>query len=169
MIRIEKTYLIKSLPGDYKSKKHSKIEQCYLIDSPDACRIRKKDGLHSITRKLLAVPGDLSIRDYYDFPISAEEFKVIWSFAKSKLTKNRYYYETNFNYELRIDEFEGALKGLYLAELVIFEETQKESFVPLEWLGPEVTNYDWVYNQFLSQKKFSEINDLIKSLETGTK
>ena len=169
MIRIEKTFLIKDLPKDYSAKKHSKIEQCYLIDSSDACRIRKKDGSYSVTRKLLVVPGDLSMRDYYDLPISAKEFEAIWDFAKSKLTKNRYYYETTFNYELRIDEFEGSLKGLYLAELVIFDETQKDSFIPSEWLGQEVTACDWVYNQFLSQKKFSEIDDLIKDFESSTR
>ncbi|MFA7254150.1 MAG: hypothetical protein WC107_06385 [Patescibacteria group bacterium] len=164
MIRIESTYLVKELPKDLEKYENSLIEQGYLIDSEDACRIRKKGDRFSFARKIIAIAGDKSYREHLEIPIAAEEYKKLLKIVKKSLTKRRYYFESKINGEIRVDVFEGKLKGLVLAEVIFTDETYLREFIPPVWFGREVTAEAWASNQFVAGKSYKEIKKLIESI-----
>ncbi len=162
MVRIETTYLINELPKDLEKHKSAEIEQGYLIDADDACRIRRKDDEYSFTRKIIAIMGDKSVREHIEIPIVKEEFTQLWKAVTKSLTKKRYYYDSKMGTDLRVDVFEGKLKGLVLAELVFSDENYLRDFEPPKWFGREVTSESWASNQFLSGKSYADVKKLIK-------
>lgn len=162
MLRVEKTFLVDRLPADLHQTHFSRIRQCYLINSPDACRIREKDGEYTIAHKMFTRMNDYSHREFEDFPIAQQEFEILWQTAKSRLEKNRYYYKATIGYILRIDEFLGPLTGLYLAEMIMLTEDTQNGIEELSWLGPEITHEVWAYNQYLSTQTFNSIKNLIE-------
>ena len=161
MVRIEVTYLINELPKDLSKHKSAEIEQGYLIDSDDACRIRHKGDEYSFTRKMMAITGDKSVREHVEIPILKEEFDKLWKVVVKSLKKKRYYYDSKMGIDLRIDVFEGKLSGLALAELIFTDENYLRDFQPLPWFGREITAENWASNQFLAGTTFQAVKKII--------
>lgn len=154
MIRIESTYLVKELPKNFEKLKKTVIEQHYFVNSEDATRLRSIDGQkYSLTRKIVAVPGNTRYREVVDLPISKEEFQRLAKLAISSISKERH----AFNDEIRIDVFKGPLNGLILAEVVFYDEASHRDFAAPEWLGKDVTEEKWASNEYLSTVKFKDI------------
>jgi len=162
MIRIEATYLVDKLPAGLEKNKRSEIDQGYIVDGGDASRIRKKDNSYSITRKLTAIQGDNSIKEHIELPISKEEFEKIWKLVIRSLEKKRYYLDSNFGPEIRVDVFEGDLKGLVLAEVIFASEEERKAFAVPSWFGKEVTAEEWASNSYLAGKKLEQIKLLLQ-------
>lgn len=161
MISIESTYLAKSLPdlGKFKSVE---IEQGYLSNAEDATRVRKIGDKYFITRKLMAIPGDKRYREQFEIEITKEEFDRIWKVVTKTIKKRRYSYKDDPSLEIKIDEFDGDLKGLSLVEVSTTDEETAKSFARPDWFGKEVTSEDWASNQSLAGKKMA---DIVKHLE----
>lgn len=163
MLRIEVTYLCNELPGDLKKCKSENIEQGYLCDEDDPVRIRNKGGLYSFTRKTMANPDDLSFRDYSSIDVYKEEFDKVWKIVTKKLKKTRYYYSEEMDGpDIRVDVFEGELKGLILVELVFTNEGDLRTYEVPKWFGPEVTKDRSLTNPAVAGKTFSEIKPILE-------
>lgn len=158
MIRIEATFTVKEVPKNFNKLPKETIEQHYFDETEDATRLRKvNDQKYSLTRKILAVPGNTRYREVVDLPINKNEFARLEKAAISSITKNRY----KFNDQIRIDEFTGKLKGLILAEVVFYDEVSFKGFAPPDWFGRDVTEEDWASNIYLSKVKFEDIKKKI--------
>ena len=72
---------------------------------------------------------------------------------KGVIEKTRYKIKKG-NHIFELDVFEGANKGLVIAEVEL--KSANESFEKPNWLGEEVTNDERYYNVFLSKKPFTE-------------
>ena len=163
MIRIERTFLIDKLPSDLAKHRKSEIEQGYFSDAIDGLRLRKKDNTYSLTRKIMGMPGDNSMREHIELPIYEEEFKLLWKAVTKKLTKTRYYYnEQLIGPELRIDIFGGVLKGLVLVELIFSEQESAQDYTLPEWLGREITTENWANNSNFASKSYTELKKNIE-------
>ena len=163
MMRIEVTYLCKELPLGLEKVQHEKIVQGYLSNRPDAVRIRRKGNTYSITRKKIVVPGDFSFRDYISLEIFGEEFEKIWPLMVKTLQKTRYYFSKEYGGpEVRIDVFEGDLKGLVLTELIFANEDDLRNFKKPEWFSADVTASADLNNPSVAGKKFKDLEPIIK-------
>lgn len=161
-MRIEATFLCRELPKDLAKQTHEKIEQGYLIDSIDPVRIRKKGNDYSFTRKTMVSPDDFSFRDYVSIPVDKAEFEKVWKLVIKKLTKTRYYYDLGLGSpSMRIDVFEGDLKGLILIEMIFNNDGELRSFVAPDWFGPEITKEKRLTNPAVAGKKFKALKPII--------
>ncbi len=162
MVRIEKTFLVKELPKDLEKHQKAEIDQGYFIDAQDSLRFRKKDELYSVTKKLIGMPGDASIREHIELPISKEEFGSIWKLIPKKLSKTRYYYSNlGIGPELRIDVFHGNLEGFILIEMVFVDDMSVKDFSIPDWFGKDITGEQWVNNSFFASKSYEEVKKYI--------
>ena len=164
MIRVEETFLLKELPKELKKCKKIEIEQGYISEASDPIRIRKRGDSYSVTRKIMAIPGNQSLREHLDIPIDKQDFDVLWKNVSRSLKKNRYYYSQTMDYEIRVDEFMGDLKGIYLIELIFADETARGNFESPAWFGRSVTKEDWASNSYLAGKTTSEIEPHLEGI-----
>ena len=81
----------------------------------------------------------------------AEELLLLCE--KTIIEKQRHLVKLN-SHIIEVDEFDGANKGLVVAEIELDDENEK--FSKPDWLGTEVTGQKKYYNAMLSQKPFSK-------------
>jgi len=81
----------------------------------------------------------------------AEELLLLCK--KTIIEKCRFFVRVN-THVIEVDEFDGANKGLVVAEIELTDEN--ESFSKPNWLGKEVTGQLKYYNVNLSKKPFSK-------------
>lgn len=157
MIEIEKTFLIKRLPDNFSLYKPIKIKQGYISNPPSPLRIRQKEDKFEITKKLPLKPGDFSLAEEINIPLTKFEFNKIWSLVERFLEKDRYNIPINDNLIAELDIYKGDLKGLSVVEVEFKSEEQMNSFQPLEWFGRDITQENFSSNSFLAGKSFEEI------------
>jgi adenylate cyclase len=87
--KIERRFLVKALPRDWKQKAHSQIDQGYLpvADKDLEIRLRRKDSQHFLTIK--AGRGRKRLEEEIEIP--KERFKKLWRLTKpARVSKTRY-------------------------------------------------------------------------------
>ena len=143
---IERKFLVNSLedvPG-LDQAKATEVEQGYLaIDEHGEVRIRRKtsEGKSKYTQAFKS-SDSLAIaegRDEVDLPITEEFFNEFWPF-----TEGRRILKTRFDlfvdgYKIEFDKFKGQLSGLLIAEVEFETVEARQSFMPPEWFGIEVS------------------------------
>ena len=150
-MEIERKFLIKTLPGDYRSYPFHRIEQAYLCIEP-VVRIRQEDDRYYLTYK-----GEgLMSREEYNLPLNRTAYEHLRLKADGMiLTKCRYLLPLPEDPDLTIelDLFSGAYEGLILAEVEFSSEDAANRFIPPAWFGEEVTFLARYQNSHLSQAK----------------
>ena len=171
MLEIEKTYLIKALPGDLGKYSREEISQGYLsetVNEPPPLRIRQKGKKFELTKKFRS-NKDLSMAEEINLPLSQEEFNRLWPLVVMSLEKTRYYFPLDSGLTAEVDVFHGDLEGLFWVEVEFKSPQQMRSFVPLPWFGPDITNESWSSNSFLAGSSYDEIKHLILAKESKTR
>ena len=146
---IERKFLLKTIP-DLSDLSHYKIEQGYLVATPDGrqVRLRRTDSSCSLTFKT----ADGAVRDEREIELSPEQFDVLWpATAGKRLMKTRYIVPWN-NHTIEIDVYGGSNKGIVVAEVEFKNETDCRDFQPPEWFGEEVTNDPRYSNPVLARE-----------------
>jgi adenylate cyclase len=142
-IEIERRFLVlvDKLPD--LSECHSEIiDQAYFSSDPWV-RVRVYRG--NRPRALLTIKGQGTLkRPEVNCEIPAEKAQEMWPLAKSEIHKIRHNYES-----WEIDEFTGALAGLWLVEIEL--EAEDSGFDKPEWLGQEVTEDIRYSNAYLAE------------------
>lgn len=136
-MEIERKFLVKKVPGHYKSFPCQAIEQAYLCTGP-VVRIRKEDDDYYLTYK---GKGLLS-REEYNLPLNEQAYRHLLAKADGMvLVKKRYLIpaEGSGHLIIQLDVFEGAYEGLVLAEVEFSTEEEAMAFQPPEWFGRDVT------------------------------
>lgn len=164
MIENERTFLVKRLPEDLKSKRREKIRQGYLSEGLYPLRIRQKGNKYELTKKEPKTPGDFSRHEETTIYPKKEEFEKLWPLTVKSLEKTRYFYPLVKTSEpskggltAEIDVFEKKLKGLVFVEVEFPSKKAMESFIPPDWFGRDVTQEEWSVNAYLAGKSFEEI------------
>jgi adenylate cyclase len=112
MLEIEKKFLLKALPAGIANG--VKILQGYFSTGDPELRVRSKGSKRFVTRK----SGSGLIRDEEEAEITEKAFKVLWpATAAARIEKTRYQIVGHDGLTWEIDEYHGALKGLYTAEV----------------------------------------------------
>ena len=136
MIEIERKFLLKDEVREVlKDMTPIHISQAYLVNEKSkSVRVRIMNDLAYLT-----VKSDMIgiTRSEYEYEIPVQEaLSMIKSFELKVLQKVRYKLEFHSK-TWEIDVFEGALKGLVLAEIEL--QNENESFERPLWIGEEVT------------------------------
>jgi len=146
MVEIEKKFTVnKALWEKIKKPAPNVIKQIYISDDKKCTvrvRIKNNKGFLTIKGETINIS-----RSEYEYEIPLEEAKAMMDEFSSKiLFKNRY--EVLIGNNLwEVDEFQGKLKGLIIAEVELKSETEK--FELPNWLDKEVSNNPRYYNSNL--------------------
>jgi adenylate cyclase len=150
---IKRRFLVKELPDWLPRCPARRIEQGYLVAAEDfevqLCRSEKK-RLLTVKRCI----GD--VRDELELPISEVQEEVMWALTGSlRLTKTRHVVELD-EHCVGVDEFDGPLGGLVVAEVGFDSEAESRRFEPPSWLGEEVTSDERYAGRSLAEAAASD-------------
>ena len=135
---IERKFLLKRVPSDLSSYPQRRIEQGYLVATPDGrqVRLRRTPKCCTLTYKT----ADGAIREEREIEITAGQFDALWpATAGKRLTKVRHEIPWQ-GYTIEIDVYGGINKSILVAEVEFEDEKQCVEFQPPDWFGEEVTN-----------------------------
>ena len=145
-MEIERKYLVKTLPENYRDYPFRQIEQGYLCTDP-VVRVRRDNDNFYLTYK---GKGLLS-REEYNLPLKKEAYLHLLSKADGIVLKKRRYLIPHSGYTIELDLFEGAYEGLMLAEVEFESEQEALEFVPPNWFDRDVTFTGEFQNSRLSK------------------
>ena len=163
MLEIERTYLVKSLPGNLERYPQEEIRQGYLsetVHEPLPLRIRQKGDKFELKKKFRS-GKDLSLAEEINLPLSEGEFNRLWKLIVKSLEKTRYYLPLNSGLTAELDIFHEKLEGLSYVEVEFDSKEVMGRFTPPVWFGADITNQSWSSNSFLASASYSEVQRLI--------
>lgn len=159
-MEIERKFLLKKPIKKYRKIKEEKIYQGYLsIDQYNEVRIRKiKTNKNIIYNLGIKSIGKIS-RQEIEILINKDYFDKIWPLTKGRrLVKKRKTFILN-NIKIYIDEYQGKLKGLIVAEVEFKTYKDAMKFKKPIWFGKEVSNLDNFKNRNLINESFSSLKE----------
>ena len=160
MLEIEKKFLVKNIPN-LESIKQTKIKQGYISFPPSPLRIRQKGELFELTKKIPLKENERGSNEEINILLTEYEFNKLWTQVEKFLEKSRYCIDIGGNLTAEIDIFEGDLSGLVWVEVEFPSQKIRDSFVPPEWFGKDITQEYFSANSFLAGKKFDEIKEFL--------
>lgn len=153
---IERKYLVTNDSYKAQALGNRHIVQAYLSTSPDATvRLRVIDNQAFITIKSRTV-GCTRGEWEYEIPVVDAMEMIDRCNISNIIAKTRYYVKID-NHTWEIDEFEGRLQGLVLAEIEL--TATDEQFTTPSFVGKEVTTDPRYYNSSLSTTSFSDLHN----------
>lgn len=135
-IETEYKYLVKAdLWQEVIPHKSVSVKQAYLLTDPEkTIRVRTMGDKAFITIKGKA-SGASRLEYEYEIPLNDAE-ELITNFSSDRIEKIRHYVMYD-NKTWEVDEFQGANKGLIVAEIEL--ETEDQSYTLPSWAGENVT------------------------------
>lgn len=156
MIEIERKFRVKNTTFLENIKTSFKITQGYLnSDKNRTVRVRIKDSQGVITIKGMSSDNGLS-RFEWEKEISREDAVQLMSLCEDFVIDKTRFIVPFGEVIFEVDVFEGANKGLIIAEVELQSENQ--IFEKPDWLGEELTGDERYYNAYLSNHPFSTWN-----------
>lgn len=135
MIERERRFLVDELPADLGES--SRIVQGYLMTSPAAIRVRRRDERCTLTIKT----GHGLARNEVERDLSAAEFDALWAVADDlRIEKRRHLVPLGDGATAELDLFDGPLAGRRLVEVEFESDDDAAAFTPPAWFGREVTD-----------------------------
>jgi adenylate cyclase len=147
---IERKFLVKWLPDNFKQARHFIIEQGYLATESASrqVRLRKTGNAVSLTFKR----GRGSHREEREIKLSQKQFAALWpGTAGRRLRKVRYEIPWD-NVMIEIDIYRGRHAGLVVAEVEFPDNASCRRFKAPSWFGREVTGTSRYSNVRLALK-----------------
>lgn len=147
-MEIERKYLVKKLPENYRGFPSRELEQGYLCTEP-VVRVRRADDKFTLTYK----GRGLMVREEYNLPLTEEAYQHLRAKADGILIhKIRYNIPYKEKYTIELDVFLDDLAPLILAEVEFSTEEEANAFLPPDWFGEDVTFSTEYHNSTLSRK-----------------
>jgi CYTH domain-containing protein/CHAD domain-containing protein len=138
----ERKFVIEALPDGLDLSDHVDIRQGYLVtdEHHEHASVRVRDaGRKGCTLTVKAGQGGAE-RTELEWTIGREQFDAAWEHTSGRrITKRRYRIPLDGSV-VELDVFDGALRGLVVAEVEFSDAESLEAFVPPPWFGSEVTD-----------------------------
>ncbi|WMI81554.1 CYTH domain-containing protein [Anaerotignum sp. MB30-C6] len=146
-MEIERKFLTKEIPFSLEGFVCKQIIQSYISFEP-TIRIRKSNEQYFLTVK---GKGHMA-REEFEIPIQQQEYdRLLEKIEGNEVRKKRYYIPLERGYMAELDIYEGQLEGLFTTEVEFPTMEEAESFVPLTWLGEDITKDRRYKNTFLAR------------------
>ncbi len=156
MLEIERKFAVKSTNFLANAKESYKITQGYLnTDKNRTVRVRIKGNKGFITVKGISSADGLS-RFEWEKEINIKDAEALLLLCEDFVIDKTRYIIPFDTVVFEVDVFEGANKGLVVAEVEL--ESTEQQFEKPEWLGEELTGDERFYNAYLSNVPFSSWN-----------
>lgn len=156
MLEIERKFAVKSTNFLANAKESYKITQGYLnTDKNRTVRVRIKGNKGFITVKGISSADGLS-RFEWEKEIDIKDAEALLLLCEDFVIDKTRYIIPFDTVVFEVDVFEGANKGLVVAEVEL--ESTEQQFEKPEWLGEELTGDERFYNAYLSNVPFSSWN-----------
>lgn len=153
MLEIERKFAVKSTNFLANAKESYKITQGYLnTDKKRTVRVRIKGNKGFITVKGISSADGLS-RFEWEKEINIKDAEALLLLCEDFVIDKTRYIIPFDAVVFEVDVFEGANKGLVVAEVEL--ESTEQQFEKPEWLGEELTGDERFYNAYLSNVPFS--------------
>ena len=151
-VEIERKFLVKNEKWKNSVKRRFSIKQGYLsLDPERVVRIRLKDQKGFLTIK---GRSEGITRVEFEYKIPLEEAKQMLLLCKQPMIE-KVRHEIFYKGKLwELDEFEGANKGLVLAEIELNNEN--DFFLLPNWVGVEVSKDPSYYNLALATHPYTK-------------
>jgi adenylate cyclase len=135
-VEIERKFLVDELPGDLDWHDERALRQGYVaLDGDTEVRVRDDDGSWRLTIK----HGGGGRRVEEDMEVDARRGEALWELTEGRRVEKRRRRMAYGSAMLEIDEYEGDLRGLLVAEVEFDDEAASDAFTPPDWFGSEVT------------------------------
>ena len=149
---IERKFLVNGL--DWERNHYRSIKQGYLCTEPDrTVRIRLIDSEAFITIKGRSRG---ITRSEYEYPIPTNEGQEMLRMCTGHIISKKRFIVNYNNTIWEVDQFEGAHKGLVIAEVEL--QSEQQEFEKPSWLGKEVSTDPKFTNSYLAQHPYSASN-----------
>tara|TARA_B100000767_G_scaffold147207_1_gene138699 strand:- start:1490 stop:2029 length:540 start_codon:yes stop_codon:yes gene_type:complete len=125
---------------------HTLTEEERVLENITTWRIRLQDGVVYLTAKGVRVNATAS---EFEWEISKELFESLPLGELPSITKTRYLWGGEDGLLWEVDEFDGELAGLIIAEVEL--ESEKQEVAVPKWAGLELTNLRGWSNAALSR------------------
>ena len=156
MLEIERKFAVKSTNFLANAKESYKITQGYLnTDKNRTVRVRIKGNKGFITVKGISSADGLS-RFEWEKEIKIKDAEALLLLCEDFVIDKTRYIIPFDAVVFEVDVFEGANKGLVVAEVEL--ESTEQQFEKPEWLGEELTGDERFYNAYLSNVPFTSWN-----------
>lgn len=156
MLEIERKFSVKSTTFLANAKESYKITQGYLnTDKNRTVRVRTKGNKGFITVKGISSADGLS-RFEWEKEIDIKDAEALLLLCEDFVIDKTRYLILFDTVVFEVDVFEGANKGLIIAEVEL--ETVDQLFEKPDWLGEELTGDERYYNAYLSNVPFATWN-----------
>ncbi len=163
-MEIERKYLVKNLPEHLSDYPICEMEQAYISTAP-VVRVRKKIKSGKAEYILTIKSTGMMSREEYELAMTEDEYENLLKKADGNvITKNRYLIKLDDVLTLELDVFEGAFKGLVIAEIEFPNEELANSYTPPDFLDEDVTFDGRFHNSRLSSMPKEDIEALLQSL-----
>lgn len=163
-IERERRFLCDGLPPLDGDVRRSLIEDIYYPGK--GLRLRKVTRLHNgqldfkLTQKLQDT-DDLRHRVLTTFYLPRETYDFLKQLPGGiALSKTRHHYEET-GLAFGVDEFHGALEGLFVFEIEFETDKEMEDYVPPAFAGREISNVPELTCGALAGKSFAAIKPLL--------
>ena len=151
-MEIERKFAPAALP-DLSGYKVKELEQGYLCVAP-VIRVRREDDIYYLTYK----GAGMMAREEYNLPITKEAYEHLRDKCDGHIiTKKRYLIPIEGGLTAELDIFDGAMKGLVMAEVEFESKEEALAFSPPEWLGDDVTGDFRYHNSHMIDHTYKEL------------
>ena len=148
---IERKFRLAGRPSWLRAAPSRRIEQGYLAVSEDGVevRIRRAGAATTLTVK----SGSGLVRVEEELEIDGRRFDALWPLTEGRrVVKTRHLVPLPGGLTAEVDEYAGALQGLWTAEVEFDSEDAAGAFSGPDWLGREVTDDARYKNQRLARE-----------------
>jgi CYTH domain-containing protein len=148
-VEVERKWLVGRPPADAISSAGEEIDQGYLAACGEhgEVRLRRRAGRRFLTTK----HGRGLVRAEFEVELTDEQFETLWPATEGRrVQKTRRLLDAGGGRTIELDEYAGALSGLFTAEVEFPDAESARAFAPPSWFGREVTGEDAYGNQQLA-------------------
>ncbi len=156
-MEIERKFLVTSEQYRREAEEVSHMVQGFLSTDPfRTVRVRVYNNKGFLTIKGISSESGTS-RKEWEFDIDPEKARELMELTEDPVIEKKRYLVRSGMHTFEVDEFEGANKGLVIAEIEL--QREDEEFEKPSWLGREVTGEIKYYNAQLSKKPYQKWED----------
>jgi CYTH domain-containing protein len=148
-VEVERKWLVAVAPQAAMAAVGEQIDQGYVLIGTEGeeVRVRRRGERRYLTVK----QGRGLVRQEVEVELSGEQYDVLWPATEGRrVQKIRRVLDGGDGLAIELDEYQGALAGLFTVEVEFSDEARARQFVPPSWFGEEVTDDDAYRNQRLA-------------------
>ncbi len=144
---IERKFLVASSGWREHADKGTQLRQAYVVTMDDRS-VRVRIHGNKWARLTIKIGKSALVRNEYEYDVSMDDAKEMLTQAVGVVIEKRRFRVPHKGFTWEVDVYEGALKGLVVAEVEMKRETDLPALP--EWLGREITGDRRYSNQSLA-------------------